>query len=205
MTKENARHCKRCAHEWYAVRVGTAQKPRWFDEFGAIWTDGQARMARRQGNYTRQKIDRDRWAQCPNCGSIKVKTVAKWGFVPSAARTGPQSPAQPSAILAGDRVLDHGQLGGLSSDANTRSSGWARAGALTRRALIAWWKSPLAVVVVMVLLATTGVAQAFAASTSSEPKSVGDRLGSLAMSAAFLGVAWWRSKPLRGRNRTPVE
>ena len=57
----------------------------------------------------------------------------------------------------------------------------------------------------MVLLAITGVAEAFTASTSSEPQSVGDRLGSLAMSAVFLGVAWWRSKPLRGRNKTPVE
>jgi len=187
------------------VRGGTAQKPRWFDELGAFWTDGQARMARIQGNYTRQKIDRDRWAQCPNCGSIKVKTVVKRGFVPSAARTESPSLTRPAAILVGDRVLEHGQLGELSSDTNTRSSGWARAGALTRRALIAWWKSPAAVVAVMVLLAITGVAGAFTASTSSEPKGVGDRLGSLALSAAFLGVAWWRSKPLRNRDKTPVD
>jgi len=187
------------------VRGGTAQKPRWFDELGAVWTDGQARMARLQGNYTRQKTDRDRWAQCPNCGSIKVKTVAKWGFVPSAARTEPPSPARPVATLVGDRVLEHGQPIEHSSDTTSRSNGWARAGALTGRALIAWWKSSVAVVVVMVLLAITGVVEAFTASSSIEPKSVGDRLGSFALSAAFLGVAWWRSKPFRKRDKSPVD
>jgi hypothetical protein len=133
-----------------------------------------------RGNYTRQKIDRDRWAQCPNCGSIKVKTVPKWGFVPSAARAQPPSPARPAATLVEDRVLEHGQLSRLSSDTSSPSSAWARVGALTGRALIAWWTSPVAVVVVMVLLAFTGVVEAFTASPSTEPKSVGDRIGSVA-------------------------
>lgn len=89
---EDARQCQRCNHQWYATRAKQPKKPRWFDETGAIWTDGQVRMARLQGNYDRAYRDRERWTSCPACGSNKVKTVPGRKFVPSAA-AGPGAPA----------------------------------------------------------------------------------------------------------------
>jgi hypothetical protein len=64
-------------------------------------------MARRQGNYARAKIDRDRWAVCPNCGSIKVKTCSDVGFVPTnasivVAATPPQQGVRPTQDTPGD-------------------------------------------------------------------------------------------------------
>lgn len=101
---EDARECQRCSFRWYAVPVRVPSKPRWFDEAGpSLWTDSQARMARLQGNYTRQVAEHERWAKCPNCGSIKVKTVKGKGFTPTGALSpvvplapAPDAPAYPS-------------------------------------------------------------------------------------------------------------
>lgn len=83
--REDARRCDRCAYQWYAVRTALPQRPRWYDETGAFWTDANARMKRLQGNYDRAKVQYDRWAICPRCGSVKVRTVKARGFLPTAA------------------------------------------------------------------------------------------------------------------------
>lgn len=92
--REDARRCDRCAYQWFAVPTTRPGKPRWFDETGAFWTDGQARMIRRQGNFDRAKVDHDRWATCPRCGSVKVQTVSERGFIPTAASASAAPPIE---------------------------------------------------------------------------------------------------------------
>lgn len=100
MPKESGRRCQRCDYAWYAIKPGPKpNKPRWFDEIGAFWTDGQARMARRTANYDRYLTAKDKWEQCPNCGSRAVKTDASKVFRPTAAIAAPthtESPAPPA-------------------------------------------------------------------------------------------------------------
>lgn len=82
--KEAGRRCQRCDFAWYATPPGASPgKPRWFDEAGSFWTDGQARMARRTANYDRHLKVKDQWDQCPNCGSRSVKTDKSRGFRPT--------------------------------------------------------------------------------------------------------------------------
>lgn len=94
--KEDARVCQRCGFKWFAVRATKAPKPRWFDEAGTPWGSGTARVARLSNNYERSLADRDRWARCSNCGSIKVKTVSDRGFTPTAAEPIAPPPATPA-------------------------------------------------------------------------------------------------------------
>jgi hypothetical protein len=83
---EAGRRCQRCNFAWYATQPGANPgKPRWFDESGSFWTDGQARMARRTANYDRHLTAKDKWAECPNCGSRKVKTDKSRNFRPTGA------------------------------------------------------------------------------------------------------------------------
>ena len=71
-------------------------KPRFFDEAGSFWTDGQARMARRTANYDRHLKAKDEWDRCPNCGSRTVKTDNSRDFRP----TGSITSAAPAAEQA---------------------------------------------------------------------------------------------------------
>jgi ribosomal protein S27AE len=77
--KEQARRCDRCGRQWFAVRVAKPSKPRWYDE-QSILTDAQARMARLQGNASRQQVAYDQWSKCPSCGSISVQTISASDF-----------------------------------------------------------------------------------------------------------------------------
>lgn len=65
---------------------------------GAVWTDGQARMARRVGNYERAVTAQEQWKRCPNCGSQKVGSDKNKHFKP----TGSIIPmhAHPSEFIA---------------------------------------------------------------------------------------------------------
>lgn len=90
--KEAGRRCQRCEFAWYATPPGASPgKPRWFDESGSFWTDGQARMGRRTSNYERHLTAKDRWQQCPNCGSRSVKTDQSREFRPTGAIAPPQA------------------------------------------------------------------------------------------------------------------
>ena len=90
--KEAGRRCHRCQYRWYATRPGPGPgKPRWYDEMGSFWTDGQARMARRVSNHDRHQQQVAAFEKCPNCGSMNVKTDKSRNFVPTA-----QSLQQPS-------------------------------------------------------------------------------------------------------------
>jgi hypothetical protein len=42
----------------------------------------------------------DRWATCPSCGSSKVKSVSKIGFIPTAARAATGGPGGPASGAA---------------------------------------------------------------------------------------------------------
>jgi hypothetical protein len=96
MAREDARRCKRCDYAWYAQPiVVSGLKPRWFDE-NAVWTDGQARMARRASNYEQAMAQKNRWARCPNCGSTEVKTVTSRNFEPTGAMRLPSVPIPPA-------------------------------------------------------------------------------------------------------------
>lgn len=86
--KEVGRRCQRCQYGWYATPVGASPgKPRWFDEAGSFWTDGQARMSRRVSNFERHQQQKTRFDECPNCGSKTVKTDRSRGFQPTGAIT----------------------------------------------------------------------------------------------------------------------
>ncbi len=106
--KEAGRRCQRCEFAWYATPPGTNPgKPRWFDEAGSFWTDGQARMARRTANYDRHLGAKDRWERCPNCGSRSVRTDKSRDFRPTGAISPtdttsppPSQPAPMSALVA---------------------------------------------------------------------------------------------------------
>lgn len=103
--KEAGRRCQRCDFAWYAMPPGGSPgKPRWFDETGSFWTDGQARMARRTANYDRHLTAKDRWEVCPNCGSRTVKTDKSRGFRPTGAisptTTATAPPNQPAPMSA---------------------------------------------------------------------------------------------------------
>ena len=98
--KEDARQCERCATKWFAVRAAKAPKPRWFDEAGTPWGSGAARVTRLQGNYAQSQVSRDRWSRCPNCGSVKVKTVSPRNFVPTGAQPAASPPPAPDESLS---------------------------------------------------------------------------------------------------------
>lgn len=124
--KEDARRCQRCQYQWFAVRVSLPSKPRFADET-SIWNrHSAAHMARLQGNYTRAKQDHDRWAICPRCGSVKVKTVSDRGFVPTAAQ-GSAPPSQPTQEMPSKRTLrmqlDTAAPTALGSTENPRPAG----------------------------------------------------------------------------------
>lgn len=98
---EAGRRCDRCGFGWYATPPGANPgKPRWFDETGAFWTDGQARMARRTANYDRHLTAKDAWEKCPNCGSRSIKTDRSRGFTPTGAvaptRHAAHQPSEPT-------------------------------------------------------------------------------------------------------------
>jgi hypothetical protein len=189
---EDARRCERCGYQWFAVRPKKVPKPRWFDETGAVWTDSKARMARLQGNYDRHKTDHDRWALCPQCGTVKIRTVDHRGFVPTAAVGGTQpsaSPVDPGARPVAARPAD--PISGKASSETPKF--WAG----VRRALVAWWRTPLAVVIVMGLLGVTGLVQTFTPATADDPKPLEDRILSVILAAVFLLIAAWRARELR--------
>lgn len=103
--KEEARKCERCNQKWFAERPVKAPKPRWYDEGGTPWGSGAARVARLQGNYERSLASQERWARCPNCGSVKVATVSQKGFVPTGVESAgiasdPISTTEPSPATA---------------------------------------------------------------------------------------------------------
>lgn len=95
MAREAGRRCQRCDFAWFAMPPGGSPgKPRWFDEAGSFWTDGQARMSRRTANYDRHLSAKDRWEVCPNCGSRSVVTDKSRDFRPTGAVV--PAPAQPA-------------------------------------------------------------------------------------------------------------
>lgn len=94
--KEVGRRCQRCQYGWYATPAGSGPpKPRWYDEAGSFWTDGQARMTRRISNHERHQQQVAAYEQCPNCGSRRVKTDKTRNFVPTGAITPVAAPEGP--------------------------------------------------------------------------------------------------------------
>lgn len=108
--REVGRRCQRCQYGWYATPPGSGPaKPRWYDEAGSFWTDGQARMTRRISNHERHQQLVAAYEQCPNCGSRSVKTDKTPSFVPTGAITA-------AATAGGPPVPTEGvNSGGLAS------------------------------------------------------------------------------------------
>lgn len=93
MAKEIGRRCSRCGYAWYAKHPrGRPSKPRWHDEMGAFWTDGQARMTRRVANYETGLQAQASWGRCANCGSEQVKSDASRHFEPTGAIAARETP-----------------------------------------------------------------------------------------------------------------
>lgn len=130
--KEVGRRCDRCGFGWYAVKPkGKAPKPRWFDETGAFWTDGQARMARLVGNHDRSQRAWLEWGKCTTCGSIKVSTDVSKAFRPTNAvspivAAADESPAPPATTQSGVAQIQPAKQP-PSSSATTEF--WSKAGA----------------------------------------------------------------------------
>ena len=126
--KEAGRRCQRCDFAWYATPPkGSPGKPRFFDEMGAVWTDGQARMARRTANYDRHLQAQSQWDQCPNCGSRSVKTDKSRAFRATGA-IAPQAPRpQPDA---GNSPAVPQQRPAPRPEGESGSSVWRRLGTL---------------------------------------------------------------------------
>jgi hypothetical protein len=138
--KEAGRRCQRCQFAWYATPPGgNPGKPRWFDEAGSFWTDGQARMARRTANFDRHLQAKDAWEKCPNCGSRKVKTDNSRAFRPTGAVAPPTSayasPSMPPVAQFGvaSPPTSYGSAptGGSTAQTSPHASGasmWQRLG-----------------------------------------------------------------------------
>lgn len=176
---EDARLCERCATKWFAVRAAKAPKPRWFDEAGTPWGSGAARVTRLQGNYEQSLAGRDRWSRCPNCGSVKVKTVSPRNFVP----TGAQPVASPSPAPAASSS-EPAWLGSQSGQPAKDNPAWDAVKAFMK----VHWR------IVLAIFCTIGVVvMPFAGET------VGDKVGG---SLAYLvgAVIFWT---LHSRHTTP--
>lgn len=122
------RRCQRCGYAWYAVEPPKKPpKPRWYDETGAVWTDGQARMARRVGNYERALAAEQKWTHCANCGSQKVTSDRSARFQPTGALT--STPSGPPLRPAPVAPVANPQAAPLRTQApaDGAPSGWSKA------------------------------------------------------------------------------
>lgn len=96
---EDPRRCVRCAYGWFAKRV---QKPAKAYGAGAGWallgsTGMAAGAGAKAGAHYATKLERhERWRQCPRCGSRKVRTEPRRGFVPTAAEEAASRLPEPS-------------------------------------------------------------------------------------------------------------
>lgn len=103
---------------------------------GAIWTDGQARMARLVGNHDRSQQAWLAWGKCTNCGSIKVATDTSKQFRPtnavvpnSTTVSAPPPGVSQHQLTTGPALgVDHAQTAHSSS-----SEFWPKAGAFYLR------------------------------------------------------------------------
>lgn len=97
---EDARRCTKCEYKWFAKRVS---KPAKTYGAGAGWaalgsTGMAAGAGAKAGAHYATKLERhERWRNCPRCGSRKVGTDRKRGFVPTAAEeaAGRRPPPKP--------------------------------------------------------------------------------------------------------------
>lgn len=78
---QEGRECKVCHHRWLAERYA------WSPDAGPV--KGSVMGAGANTGYGKQRANYERWKKCPKCGSNKVKTRPKKGFVPSAAEPAP--------------------------------------------------------------------------------------------------------------------
>jgi hypothetical protein len=87
---EDARQCKRCEFRWFAKR---RSKPSGGgSSFYALGRHHGAAAATATRDQTKMG-EYQKWRDCPNCGSSKVKTATKRGFVPSGAVASTSAPA----------------------------------------------------------------------------------------------------------------
>lgn len=66
-----------CGHRWLAQRYG------WSPDAGPV--KGSVMGSGVNTGYAKQRANYERWKKCPSCGSGKVKSRPKRGFVPTAA------------------------------------------------------------------------------------------------------------------------
>lgn len=132
--RETGRRCQQCGYGWYAVEPPRRPpKPRWYDETGAIWTNGQARMARRVGNYERVLAAEQKWTNCPNCGSQKASTDRSPQFKPTGAivQTPSASTLRPAPVAPANNFQAAPSRVTAPSDGSR--SGWSKAAAFHGR------------------------------------------------------------------------
>lgn len=104
---EEARQCSRCGYRWFAKR---SHKPANTYGAGAGWSVfGQQGMAAaagaKAGTHYRTRLERyERWRLCAQCGSQKVTTQSKRGFIPTAAEQRPAPPHSPPVKPALDNA-----------------------------------------------------------------------------------------------------
>lgn len=90
---DTPRACQRCGFKWWAQFVGPTPKP------GAILFGAGTNVA-----LAHQRLKRDQYRQCPNCGATKVKTMRAKGFEP----TGAVAPASARACIECAQAMESG-------------------------------------------------------------------------------------------------
>lgn len=95
MAREEARACERCGWCWYAEAKTWTGRPSTLSSIGMdtfVRGSGAAHAISAQ----QKRAEYERWRNCPNCGSKKVRTVPEgYPFTPSGALSSINNPVAP--------------------------------------------------------------------------------------------------------------